>query len=462
MELQPGPSVWVDVEDLFEYFRFNPHPSGIQRVALRIMDALLDEAGSSRVRFVRHGAEEGSGLREVRWAEIEAMVQAPPQPEQARPEKARDDDRRSRVQQAIGRLPPELRDPLFRAGVLQSQVGRNLRELLAVVRPPPSRELRAVPTGDTIAQGAAPGAGDLYLVPGAPWSVVGAADLLAGLKRRGARTALLIHDLIPVRRPEWQEPAKVGRFRLWLEQCLPLCDLVLTISGYTARDIEAYAVVRGIPLGGRMRAIPAGTFCPPPALVRPAGLPIPDRYVLFVSTLEFRKNHALAVKVWYKLLDEVRAGVRDASSVPQLVFAGRIGLGVADLLQQLDNSRWLSGRVRLIRDPTDAELRALYEGCLFTLLPSLAEGWGLPVGESLALGKPCLAANSTALPEAGGDLCRYFDPEDVGSAHRAVAALLDEPGAIDAWTDEVRRRFRPRTWQPAAQAILAELAPVPA
>ena len=85
----------------------------------------------------------------------------------------------------------------------------------------------------------------------------------------------------------------------------------------------------------------------------------------------------------------------------------------------------------------------------------------MPVGESLALGKPCLAASGTALPEAGGELCRYFDPEDVGAAHRAVAAVLDQPGAIAAWQAEVRRTFRPRSWQDAAQAILNELVPVP-
>jgi glycosyltransferase involved in cell wall biosynthesis len=191
-------------------------------------------------------------------------------------------------------------------------------------------------------------------------------------------------------------------------------------------------------------------------------LPDCGRYVLFVSTLEARKNHALAVKVWQKLMQEVRAGTRAAETVPTLVFAGRVGLGVADLLQQMDNSRWLNGRIRLIRDPSDAELRALYDGCLFTLLPSLYEGFGLPLGESLALGQPCLAASGTALPETGGDLCRYFDPEDVGAAHRAVAGLLDEPGAIAAWQDQVRRQFRPRSWQAAAQAVLAECAGVAA
>ncbi len=461
-EREPAASIWVDVEDIFDYFRFNPHPSGIQRVAVEIMRALIAEAEPGRIRFARHGEPDGA-LREVRWADVEAVLATPIAPEQAKGDEPSDDlERRSRVQRAILGLPPELRDPLFRAGVLQSQVLRNARALLHQVRPPPPRELRAVPQGGAVGDATGPQPGDLFLVLGAPWSVPGSADLLAALRARGVRTALLIHDLIPVRRPEWQSPARVERFRRWLEASLPQCDLLLTISRFTARDVESYAREHGIALAGPVRSIPAGASCPEPGQTRPVGLPISGQYVLYVSTLEARKNHALAVKVWLKLMAEVRAGVRAAASVPQLVFAGRIGLGVADLLQQLENRSWLNGRIRLIRDPGDAEVHALYEGCLFTLFPSLFEGWGLPLGESLALGKPCLAASGTALPEAGGDLCRYFDPEDVGAAHRAVTALLDEPGSIAAWEEEVRRGFRPSGWEEAARAILHAFAPVPA
>jgi len=452
----PCASIWVDVEDIFDYFRFNPHPSGIQRVAIEIMRALVKQDGSERVRFARREKAPAEGaLREVHWAEIEAMLATPARVEQLKAEDPADDQaRRSRVQRAILRMPPELRDPLFRAGVLQSQVLRNVRALTQVVHPPPPRELRAMPEGGPVGGETGPQPGDLYLVLGAPWSVPGSAALLAALQQRGVRIALLIHDLIPLRRPEWQPQAVVKRFRSWFEASLPCCDLVLTISRYTADDVARYARERGIALAAPVCPVPAGTSLPQAAATRPVGLPIAGQYVLYVSTLEARKNHTLALKVWLRLMAEVRAGARAAGSVPQLVFAGRIGIGVADLLQQLDNRTWLNGRVRLIRDPSDAEVRALYEGCLFTIMPSLFEGWGLPLGESLALGKPCLAASGTALPEAGGDLCRYFDPEDVGAAHRAVSALLDTPGAIADWEAEVRRRFRPRPWDDAARAIL--------
>ncbi len=445
-------TIWVDVEDIFDYFRFNPHPSGIQRVAVAIIRALVAGDG---VRIVRHADRSGS-LQEVSWADVEAMLATPPAPEQSQDDGPVDDiERRTKIQRRILRMAPELRGPLFRAGVLQSQVLHHVR-LLAQARQAPSLELRAMPVA--IGTGAEPAAGDAYLVLGAPWSVPGATAVLQAMKARGLRAGLLIHDVIPVRRPEWQSPARVAQFRDWLEASLPACDALLTLSRFTARDVEAYARERGIGLMGAVRTIPAGTTPTPAAQTRAAGFPPPGSYVLYVSTLEARKNHALVVRVWQKLMAEVRAGTRAAESVPMLVFAGRVGLGVADLMQQLDNSRWLGGRIRLYRDPSDAELRALYEGCRFTLMPSLYEGWGLPLQESLLLGKPCLAADNTALPEAGGGFCRYFDPEEGPEAFEAVATLLDDPAGMADWQAAVRQGFGPRSWDGAAQAIRMALA----
>jgi glycosyltransferase involved in cell wall biosynthesis len=177
-------------------------------------------------------------------------------------------------------------------------------------------------------------------------------------------------------------------------------------------------------------------------------LPAPGSYVLFVSTLEARKNHVLLFRTWRRLLTDLP---RDR--VPTLVFAGNVGWLVADLMQQLENARWLDGKIQLVSHPSDEELRALYRGCQFTVFPSLHEGWGLPVSESLALGRPCLASNTTSLPEAGGDLARYFDPENFDSAYRAVRGVIDDPAGLEAWREKVRRDFRPVPWSESATAI---------
>jgi glycosyltransferase involved in cell wall biosynthesis len=139
-----------------------------------------------------------------------------------------------------------------------------------------------------------------------------------------------------------------------------------------------------------------------------------------------------------------------------------VGWLVADLMQQLENTAWLDGKIRLVQDPTDAELRALYSGCLFTLFPSLYEGWGLPVTESLAFGKPCIASNRTSLPEAGGRLARYFDPDDLHDAYRVIRAAIEDRHGLAAWEQRVVREFRPVSWEETAEAIMRRFDQPPA
>ena len=77
-----------------------------------------------------------------------------------------------------------------------------------------------------------------------------------------------------------------------------------------------------------------------------------------------------------------------AAEIPDLVFAGKIGWLTSDLIQQLENAGYLGGKIRFVNSPTEPELAALYQHCLFSVYPSLYEGWGLPVTESLCSANP--------------------------------------------------------------------------
>jgi glycosyltransferase involved in cell wall biosynthesis len=204
-----------------------------------------------------------------------------------------------------------------------------------------------------------------------------------------------------------------------------------------------------------VRPVPMGTGFTPPASAARAGpgvrkLPEPGSYALFVSTLEPRKNHELLFRVWQRLLGE-----RKREDVPKLVFAGRVGWTVAGLMEQMRATRFLDGHIILVNGPDDAELEALYRGCLFTLFPAWMEGWGLPVTESLMLGKPCIASCTTSLPEAGGTLARYFDPENLHDAMRVIGDAIADREGLRAWEAQVRREFRPVPWSETARAILS-------
>jgi glycosyltransferase involved in cell wall biosynthesis len=159
--------------------------------------------------------------------------------------------------------------------------------------------------------------------------------------------------------------------------------------------------------------------------------------VLFVSTIEPRKNHRLLVQIWRRLIER-----HGADAVPALVFAGQIGWLVDDLLSELAASHYLDGKIVLAGALADEELRQAYRSCLFTVFPSLCEGWGLPIEESLVQGKFCVASNRTAIPEAGGDLIDYFDPSNDDDALAKIERLLLDPAYLGRLRSRTDRQAR--------------------
>jgi glycosyltransferase involved in cell wall biosynthesis len=482
--------IWLDVEDMFEYARGNLRPSGIQRVEYELCRALArlpDAAG--RVGFVRHDASRSS-LRIVPYAEFEAtfsrLTTAARREEPGAPAQRPASFARRALRRIAYRLPSAARQPLsqiylhqraslaacgalLRAGWagVQRRV-RQTRRPAATIATPRERPANAgrtqcdagpadsVTDDHRVAQ-----AGDVLAVLGSPW-FPGYARLAAQSQLGGLRLALLIYDLIPIRRPEWCERDMIALFEQWISSVLPLADIVLTISQASASDIERYAAERGFALRDRPRVIPMGTGFTTQrtaagAEPRGARLPPAGSYALIVGTIEARKNHALLFRVWRRLLDEMPRG-----QVPTLVFAGRVGWLVSDLMLQLRNCDFLGGKIVLIEDPTDVELAQLYDGCQFSLFPSFHEGWGLPVTESFAHGRPCIISRATSLPEAGGTLARYIDPDSVTDACRVIRATIEDPAGIAEWHRRVAREFVPVTWEQSARAVLRAMAPPPA
>jgi glycosyltransferase involved in cell wall biosynthesis len=130
-----------------------------------------------------------------------------------------------------------------------------------------------------------------------------------------------------------------------------------------------------------------------------------------------------------------------------LIFVGKWGWDVAGLHEYLSNTDALGNWLYIFNGISDAELEYLYRRCLFTAFVSFAEGWGLPVGESLAHGKPCVASGATSIPEVGGTLVRYVDPYDLRSGYEVIKQLVSDRGYLVRWAQQVQDEFRPRRWQ---------------
>lgn len=470
-------TIRVDVDDLFQYAMANPRPSGIQRVVYEILGVLEKRATAHpqqpRILFVRRGRN-GEPFVEVAWSDITALFSTLTGMEQT-------SERRSntcRTGQSLLRqprfgenlrrtliskfqsMPDDIGKPLLASGIAQIRAARLLRQCF---RPTHKRQIasKTVSSSEIFSDKTtiffknttSSGQKDIFLILGAAWC-----DPLFSERLRHAREqydmrpVLLVHDLIPFRRPEWCDPSLVRNFQHWLKTSLPHCSRLLAVSRATARDVKQYSTEHGLKLSLPVQVMPMGSgfsFMQTGSGTLPVGLPAAGSYVLFVSTLEVRKNHAFLLRVWRRLLNEGKE-----ADIPTLVFAGRVGWLVRDLMQQLDNSDWLNGKVRMISDPTDEELKHLYQGSLFTIFPSLFEGWGLPVSESLMMGVPCLASHATSVPEAGGEFARYFDPENVTDAVEKIRELLADRKQLSLWKNEIRTGFMPTSWEQSADMLL--------
>jgi len=129
----------------------------------------------------------------------------------------------------------------------------------------------------------------------------------------------------------------------------------------------------------------------------------PKEFVLFVSTIEARKNQLLVYQ-------GVKRAEEKGLELPTIVLVGKHGWHSNDIASIFHRDKSLKGKIIWLEDADDRALRWLYKNCLFTIYPSVYEGWGLPVAESIAYGKFALASDASSIPEIAGESIEYFSP----------------------------------------------------
>ena len=304
-------------------------------------------------------------------------------------------------------------------------------------------------------------ADDTLICAGFGWSHSNITAIAQAKARFGFRLGVLCYDVIPLVRPELYKPRDVDDMRRYWSQAIAAADVIVVNADAVAADVRAFAqeiaiavpriVVR--PLGAsstEMRSSPAESL--------PEGLE-PDRYALFVSTIEPRKGHEMLYRLWLRLLE---AGVPQASRF-KLVFVGRSGWMTEALETQLRNDRRLAGSLMVLDRVSDGRLDLLYRRAAFCLYPSLIEGYGLPVVEAFARGKPVLVSVGGALAEVAGEFSPVLPARDEAAWFAMLRAWIEDPAARRPYEAAIRERFRHPSWDEAAAAILAALtAPQPA
>jgi len=174
---------------------------------------------------------------------------------------------------------------------------------------------------------------------------------------------------------------------------------------------------------------------------------LPEHFILFLGNLERKKNLSLLVQAFSEL--------KAASVIPhRLVLAGCLKTATEDLHKSIEDTA-AGATIRLLDYVPGEDLPSLYQLADVFVLPSLVEGFGLPVLESMALGTPVVASNRGALPEIVADAGLLCDPEDRVSLTDALLRLITDEGLRDRLIEAGRIRARQFTWKTAARRVMA-------
>ena len=272
---------------------------------------------------------------------------------------------------------------------------------------------------------------------------------LASFRRAGGSLWFLVHDLLPLNRPEWFSRNTVIRYRAWLRIIAGLADGFLCNSPQTESELrDALARVHGLQQGYRTQVLPMGHSIveAPGAMDMHAVAPRFDTttpFALMVGTLEPRKGHHDILAAFDILWQQ--------GHPERLVMVGRLGWKVEELRNLIVGHPQFGNQLLWLDDVSDPELLSIYESCAGVIIGSLAEGFGLPLIEALGHHRPVLARDLAVFRSHDGRGVRFFPDQ---------ASAIELAKMLARWLDDAQRgviSVEPPEgdWRTAARTMLA-------
>ncbi|MCB8979672.1 MAG: glycosyltransferase family 4 protein [Ardenticatenaceae bacterium] len=266
--------------------------------------------------------------------------------------------------------------------------------------------------------------------------------------RPGIPTLLTLYDVIPEQFPQLVSPQArlLARLTTWL--ALYTGNHFLAISEATRQEFLARYALKPEQVSTVLLAADE-QFKPQPETAVTAlrhKLNLPESYVLYLGINKPHKNLARLVDAWAMV-------VRELSGAPPLLIAGRWDLRY-EMVKTAVTQHNLQNHIRFLGPVDDADLPALYSGARLFVFPSLVEGFGLPVLEAMACGTAVACAQTSSLPEVGGEAAAYFDPTDSTAIAQALLALLPHSAKLDEMAKRGLIQASNFSWEETAVATL--------
>ena len=301
----------------------------------------------------------------------------------------------------------------------------------------------------------APSERDLLILPDAYWTTPEIWKTIARYRRAGAFVATLVYDLIPLTHPQFVGQRRRQKFRFYLEELIRNSDVIIAISRTVRDDVQRYIDqkmgaegqsvcrdIRSFTLGAEIKYTQGSVR---PEIVNLFSDSACHTPYLMVGSFDPRKNHHQAIDAFEQLW----------TSNPHLKLCmfGRTGSMCEDVMQRIRNHPMLDQGLYVFHDANDAELLHAYQNASGVLLPSIVEGFGLPIVESLWHGKRTFVSDTPIHREVGGDQCDFFE---LGNPRSLAKAILDweaERERVGLWEPNIHRTI-PTTWEGSAVQFL--------
>lgn len=290
--------------------------------------------------------------------------------------------------------------------------------------------------------------GDIFFIGAGEWWDNNFITLVENYHSAGVKIVQVSHDMLPIVTPQFAGHA-TDSLAIYNSRIMPIADLVLAVSESTKRDVTSWLKNKklAVPpievfrLGEDFRA--ADPIEPTDRSFVDTKLRGKD-YILCVGTIEARKNHAL---LYYTYKLAIARGI----TLPKLLIVGRRGWKTEDVYDYITNDPETKEHLIPLLDISDEELSWLYNNSLFTIYPSLYEGWGMPIAESIMRGVPCLASNTSSMTEVAPGYADYFTPTSTDELLNGIMDML-HPGMLEKKREFIRT-YNPTSWDDSFKQV---------
>lgn len=266
---------------------------------------------------------------------------------------------------------------------------------------------------------------DSFIMSDATWNNVSECEAISKkVSALGGRNIIVLHDICPLLYPAMFDPLTTRRFAIWFEKVVLPCDVIVAVSQSTAAETTEY-LARNYPrsvtkiawnhLGADFDIFSPGRISRP---VRSICLS-QEPFFLTVGSLEPRKGLHIALDAMDQLWEE--------GSDFRYVIVGKYGWNAEGLKRRILSHELFGTKLFWLSDCDDAALRALYERAHRLVVPSVAEGFGLPIIEAARLGLHSIVSCIPVFQEIGDAAVTFFEPADVADLVRKLREHIECP-----------------------------------